>query len=198
MSADLLAEFGGSETYGAHDQVEAYDESIEDEFGDFEEAHDELKKEDTSQAKLESHAQPIDSINVSPPHGDLEWGDFEDGNILFDAEVEETRKDHKHQKESQQRPTGLPPVPPLIQVEVDDDDFDAWEPVPSYTSPTLTTKVIVPQKLQGNSSKPPIAFELSQSSKPSADEPPPANVPPPTVHLSLSANTDIPAVTTPP
>ena len=148
-------------------QLAASSDEPEDDFGEFEDADP------------KPGSQPnYGSVRQSSLRDDL-WGDFETGGILFHADIEHTRKDPKRSPTSQAaNKKALPPPPPL---ELEDTDFEAWEPQDAIGQ-AIQTESLVPQASSPGSAK--------RAPAPAARKtdlgPPPMNVPPPSILLSVS------------
>lgn len=172
MSSDLLKEFASFQRPAVQaviGQLAASNEEPEDDFGEFEDADP------------KSGSQPIYGSVVKSSLNDDSWGDFETGGVLFDADLEHTLKDPKRSSTSQAaNKKALPPPPPL---ELEDTDFEAWEPQDAMDQ-AIQTESLVPQAPIPESAKRAPAPTLAARK---ADlGPPPTNVPPPSILLSVS------------
>lgn len=172
MSSDLLKEFASPQepaVQAVNGQSAASNEEPEDEFGEFE------------AAGPNSGSQPSYGSVAKSSLNDDSWGDFETGGILFDADTEQTRKDPKRSSTSQSATKkALPPPPPL---ELEDTDFEAWEPQDAIDQ-AIQKESLVPQ-----ASFPEIAKRapaLVPAARKADLGPPPTNVPPPSILLSVS------------
>ena len=174
MSSDLLKEFASSQKPAAQavtGQPAASNEEPEDDFGEFEDADPDLE------------SQPVYGSVVKSSLNDDLWGDFEAGGVLFDADLEYTRKDPKRSPTSQAgNKKALPPPPPS---ELEDTDFDAWEPQDAFER-AVQTESLVPQASFHDIAKGAPAPILAARK---ADlGPPPTNVPPPSILLSVAVS----------
>ena len=206
MSSDLLSAFGASEIsspidgQGAKPRLDTEDEEDED-FGDFEDVQKEFedvgvqdKSEDlrttssnevfsVSNPALDEHqgwAQPGQLSIHRPSSHDDEWGDFAGQEIMFDADqldklpVPTPKKLTKKQQ---------------IYAPVEKFDFDAddnWDPVEVIQAP------IIPAQRSSAATKGKSSMDVPSQVPALANKkdqgPPPTNVPPPSVLLSVIAN----------
>ena len=195
MSADLLKEFGEVEEnpWNLSEGQKTEFNAADDDFGDFAQPDDEtqesvqasefdfLNQNDASQ--VDHNASPAHDYTASAPisvfdHHD--WGEFEHGTTLFDADqqmaTEKVTTAKEKGRKEEKKP--LPPAPPIGF----DDDFGAWE-VQDGELPTQ--EALTPQ---APTTVNPLRHESrSQTSRPVDAGPPPSNVPPPSVLLSLAA-----------
>lgn len=124
----------------------------------------------TQISELFQHGPPSPLTAPIPPRKEDEWGDFVDESVLFDADQEE-------------KPKGQTPT---IRTDTNNSDlFDAWEPV-NITQPTVTPK----KPLAPDATQAAITKKTTQTSAPILNKtpgPPPTNIPPPSVLISVLA-----------
>ena len=194
MSSDLLKEFGDL-THNPWQQSQNISDqgAFEDDFGVFEEPpetraedftgstqilHDlndvESDVSDTGQATSQTREGQSSGLKEI---GASDWGEFELGDILFDADAEDLQKSQvatRVEKKANDSP---------LKVDSDDDGFNAWEPASAlHGDPAV--KTLQPQAAPNAASRdtiPPSASALDLG-------PPPSNVPPPSLLLSLGSN----------
>ena len=158
MSSDLWKEFGVHEEkpgQGGTGQIVLLDTEEKDEFGDFENADlDEQSQPHQDNVRgpdrLISSLEGRDCINVHPeasadkeshPEDDF-WGEFETGAVLFDADTEPVQEGAK--RATSQKATTKKALPPPPPSDLDDADFEAWEPEESADQ-GINKNPVVPQ-----------------------------------------------------
>ena len=184
MSADLFKEFGQSSGPQRETGTINANHNCDDDFGDFEEPENDFREE-INLFRAEGHSQLNHNRNKQIAHSEPDWGDFEDGTILFDVEVEEAQSQHKALQRSQDSNKKASAALSLSHV-VEDEDFDAWEPVASNASTPLAEAI--PQTVADTLFFKNKAANVSQSSRVDSTGPPPTNIPPPSLLLSLSTS----------
>ncbi|KAG8534209.1 uncharacterized protein KY384_001053 [Bacidia gigantensis] len=180
MSADLWKEFGQPEENRWKDvsaQVRYPSGEAEEDFGDFEEAEQEKIQIESTEQRVHSHASRLGEGAEEHSLGE-QWGNFEDGTVLFDVDEAATHEESQIQR----RPSQSILTAPVLE---EDDDFDPWEPV--STSSHTMTEALSPHQSEALPSKKVNETSSQHRPAPIPNEPPPANVPPPSILLLLSA-----------
>ncbi|KAL9124186.1 MAG: hypothetical protein Q9217_006459, partial [Psora testacea] len=130
------------------------------------------------------HSQPEPTITPRKQvssHVNVEnsaWSGFEDESVLFDAES--MPPSHKPPPHKRMVEKALSPAP---QIDIDD-QFDAWEP---EDTPQTMVPAKTPRAQKATPTDHTEAVDGSERVKPAGTGPPPANIPPPSILLSLSA-----------
>lgn len=198
MSSDLLNEFGKLEDNPwqvSGSQGTGTIGTIEDDFGDFEDPVDEIRQ--TAESPVSdsgdkcqpgpfgsrtSHDHSAASLQVGDVNDN--WGSFERGTTLFDADEHMAADKSRIPKEDVKKKLRkeLPPAPPIEF----DDDLDAWEPQ-DVTPHQTVQEALIPQSPTPIIVKANEAQAQAWATKPANVEAPPSNVPPPSILLSLSS-----------
>ena len=208
MSSDLLSAFGPPESksrsqvggQAAGCRVDPEDEE-DDDFGDFEDVQKDFEDNGVqdeskdlkarssetlpiSKALIDEHkgwAQPSRQSNLPPSSHDDDWGDFASQEIMFDADQSDKGLTPVPKKLSKKQPTYAP-----VEM-LSFDASDSWEPVNVAQAPiTLNQRSSAATVVKSGMDVP-----TSQAPTPAMKKdpgPPPTNVPPPSVLLTVITN----------
>lgn len=172
MSSDLLKEFASFQQPAVQTetgQSAASDDGLEDDFGDFEDAC------------LNPGSQPNHGSVVKSSSNNDSWGDFETGGVVFDADIEHTQKEQKRSSTSQAATKKALPPPPALELQ--DTDFEAWEPQNAINQTIQTKSLVPPASFPEIAKRAPAPVLAARKADPG---PPPTNVPPPSILLLVS------------